>query len=106
MLSGKFGGRRAVEPSPGRCRREADREEIRGWLPTELSDLPAYMVHGPAAAFRPGRKGVFDDPFLRAIAYHTIGHPDLDQLGRAVYVADFLELEIVIRPKDRSKGKK
>ena len=71
--------------------READPEEIRSLLPTELLELPDYMVHGPAAASRLRREGVFDEPFLRAIAYHTIGHPDLDLLGRAVYVADFLE---------------
>ena len=23
--------------------------------------------------------------------YHTVGHPDLDRLGRALYLADFLE---------------
>jgi 2-amino-4-hydroxy-6-hydroxymethyldihydropteridine diphosphokinase len=37
------------------------------------------------------REGVADEPFLRALAYHTLGHPDLDRAGRALYAADFLE---------------
>ena len=61
--------------------READPEEIRRLLPTELSELPDYMVHGPAAASRLRREGVFDEPFLRAIAYHTIGTPGSGPAG-------------------------
>lgn len=71
--------------------RDADPEEIRSELPSALSDLPADVVHGPAAAARLRREGVRDEPFLRAVAFHTIGHPELDALGRAVYAADFLE---------------
>lgn len=32
-----------------------------------------------------------DEELLRAITYHTLGHPDLDDLGRHLYLADFLE---------------
>ena len=32
-----------------------------------------------------------DEGFLRAVAYHTIGHPELDELGRALFMADYLE---------------
>ncbi len=71
--------------------REANPEEIRHLLPIELSDLPANVVHGPAAAARLEREGVVDEAFLRAVAYHTIGHPDFDPLGLALYAADFLE---------------
>ncbi len=48
-------------------------------------------MHGPAAAARLEREGVVDEAFLRAVAYHTIGHPDFDPLGLALYAADFLE---------------
>ena len=71
--------------------KEADPEEIRGWLPSELGDLPSDTVHGPAAAECLRGEGVSDEPFLRAVSFHTIGHPELDQLGRALYVADYLE---------------
>jgi 2-amino-4-hydroxy-6-hydroxymethyldihydropteridine diphosphokinase len=34
---------------------------------------------------------VEDEDFLRAIACHTIGHPELDDLGRALFIADYIE---------------
>ena len=36
-------------------------------------------------------EGFKDEGVLRAVAYHTVGHPDLDAAGRALYLADFLE---------------
>lgn len=71
--------------------READSHELRELVPVELANLPAQVLHGPAAAVRLRAEGVDDEPFLLAIAFHTIGHPELDTLGRAVYAADFLE---------------
>ncbi len=32
-----------------------------------------------------------DEGILKAITYHTVGHPELDDAGRAVFLADFLE---------------
>ena len=49
------------------------------------------LLHGPACANRLRAAGVADEPLLRAIAFHTTGHPDLDALGHALYMADFLE---------------
>jgi HD superfamily phosphohydrolase YqeK len=69
--------------------REEDPEQLRGELPAQLRDLPAPVLHGPAAAER--LAGHLDDRALDAIRYHTIGHPRLDTLGRALYLADFLE---------------
>lgn len=71
--------------------REEDPETLRGWVEAEQADLPASVMHGPAAAARLREEGVTDEGFLRAVAYHTIGHPALDSLGRALYAADFLE---------------
>ncbi len=71
--------------------RDADPGEIRGSLPVHLADLPDHAAHGPAAAERLRQEGVTDEPFLRAVSYHTIGHPDLDRFGQALYAADFLE---------------
>jgi 2-amino-4-hydroxy-6-hydroxymethyldihydropteridine diphosphokinase len=34
---------------------------------------------------------VLDGELLLALAYHTVGHPSLGMLGRALYAADFLE---------------
>ena len=69
--------------------RDAPADEIRPLLPPELRSLPDLLLHGPAAAER--LSGQADRGFLDAIRYHTLGHPDLDPLGRALYLADFLE---------------
>lgn len=71
--------------------RDADPEELRGRVPPEMQVLPAFTLHGPAAAQRLWVDGVADGALLRAVSWHTLGHPDLDDLGRAVYAADFLE---------------
>jgi HD superfamily phosphohydrolase YqeK len=69
--------------------REEDPEKLREEVPAQLRDLPAPVLHGPAAAER--LAGDLDDRALDAIRYHTIGHPRLDMVGRALYLADFLE---------------
>ncbi|HEX7050985.1 MAG TPA: HD domain-containing protein [Longimicrobiales bacterium] len=71
--------------------RDADPAVLRRRVPPEFRDLPDPLLHGPAAARRLAEDGVADAPLLTAIAYHTIGHPTLDALGRALYLADYLE---------------
>ncbi len=71
--------------------KEEDPEALRALVPPELRDLPDPVLHGPAVAERLRREGVADDDLLRALAYHTLGHPSLDRAGRALYAADFLE---------------
>jgi 2-amino-4-hydroxy-6-hydroxymethyldihydropteridine diphosphokinase len=71
--------------------RDARVEELRRFVEPPLEDLPAELLHGPAASGRLEREGVADAPLLLAVAYHTLGHPDLDELGRALYAADYLE---------------
>lgn len=69
--------------------RDAAPERLRGELPAEFRDLPPLVLHGPAAAER--LRGDLDESALNAIRYHTLGHRSLDRLGRALYLADFLE---------------
>lgn len=71
--------------------RDADPEALRSQVPEALRDLPPKVLHGPAVAHRLEQDGVGDPPFRLAIAYHTLGHPDLDRLGRALFLADFLD---------------
>jgi HD superfamily phosphohydrolase YqeK len=71
--------------------RDADPEELRGRVPPGLAALPASILHGPAAAERLRIEGVKDGTLLLAVAYHTLGHADLRQEGRALYCADFLD---------------
>lgn len=69
--------------------RDAPADRLREMVPAEFGRLPGSVLHGPAAAemLRPHA----DDRLLQAIRYHTIGHPGLDDLGKALYLADFLE---------------
>jgi len=82
--------------------READPEELRPCVPASLRDLPAAVLHGPAASERLRGEGVGDEAFLLAVAYHTLGHGSLDRLGRALYAADFLDPGRSFLPEQRA----
>jgi HD superfamily phosphohydrolase YqeK len=69
--------------------RDAAEPDLRAILDGACADFPPPLLHGPAAAHRLGPEA--DEALRNAIRYHTLGHPDLDQLGRALYLADFLE---------------
>ena len=68
----------------------------------EFAELPGKLLHGPAAAGRLAREGVEDDGLLRAVAFHTLGHPGLDTAGVALYAADFLEPGRTVRAEWRA----
>jgi HD superfamily phosphohydrolase YqeK len=69
--------------------RDAPPEELRGEVPAPFRELPGKLLHGPAAAER--LAGDADAEILEAIRYHTLGSPRFGRLGRALYLADFLE---------------
>lgn len=69
--------------------READPDELRPLVPEEFRALPGKLLHGPAAAER--LAGEADPELLDAIRYHTLGSARFGTLGRALYLADFLE---------------
>lgn len=71
--------------------RETPAEELRPLVPEALRDLPAPLLHGPAVAERLVDDPLADAELLDAIRFHTLGHPRLGRLGRALYLADFLE---------------
>jgi 2-amino-4-hydroxy-6-hydroxymethyldihydropteridine diphosphokinase len=57
-------------------------------------DVPGYtveMLHGPAVAERLRINGDKRDDLLEAIRHHTVGSGAWGQLGRALYMADYLE---------------
>ena len=57
-------------------------------------DVPGFtldMLHGPAAAERLRADGEVRDELLDAIRYHTVGSCAWGRLGRALYMADYLE---------------
>lgn len=75
--------------------RDEDPERLRPVVPAGLRGLPARVLHGPAAAERLRIEGVGDEGLLRAVSFHTLGHPELDRMGRFLFAADYLEPERV-----------
>lgn len=75
---------------PGELRRITDR----AW--------PDNLLHAPAAAQMLRRAGVEDEELLAAIEYHSIGHPDLTELGDFLYLADFLDPERTFLREERA----
>jgi HD superfamily phosphohydrolase YqeK len=63
------------------------------WLHDALRDAPLEnpMAHGPAAADRAAQDGEHDRGVLDAVRYHTTGYAGWDDVGRMLYLADFLE---------------
>jgi 2-amino-4-hydroxy-6-hydroxymethyldihydropteridine diphosphokinase len=70
---------------------DAPPKDLRPLVPDDFAELPGKMLHGPACVVRLRAEGVTDEALLHAINYHTIGHPDLGDIGRALYAADYLE---------------
>lgn len=74
------------------------------WLHDALRDaaFANRLAHGPAAADRAAAAGEHDRGVLEAVRYHTIGSPDWDDVGRMLYLADFLEPGRAADPADRA----
>ena len=71
--------------------RDAAPADLRKELPAEFADWGDALLHGPVAAARLRAEGLADEGVLTAITYHTIGHPTLDDAGRVLFLADYLE---------------
>jgi len=63
------------------------------WLHDALRDAPAAdeLQHGPMAAERAARDGERDQGVLDAVRYHSLGHARWDDVGKMLYLADYLE---------------
>lgn len=89
----------AISPDEARAWHDAGKwhDVLRDADPDELATLmtngalPPPLWHGPAAAERLRRDGEQRRSVLEAIAWHTVGHPDWDRVGRALYMADYLD---------------
>ena len=69
--------------------RDAPEERLREI--TGDHETPAALLHGAAAATQLEADGEMRRDVLDAIRYHTVGSPDWDRTGRALYMADYLE---------------
>ena len=69
--------------------RDAPETDLRAIVPDPA--LPCGVLHGPAAAVRLAADGERRASVLEAVRWHTVGSPDWDRTGRALFMADFLE---------------
>src|SRR6266540_4126563 len=67
------------------------------WLHDALRDAPAAseLEHGPLAAERAARDGERDQGVLAAVRYHSVGYAGWDDVGKMLYLADYLAPETV-----------
>lgn len=69
--------------------RDAPIPELRLAVPDP--SLPDNVLHGPAVAARLADEGETRGELLEAIRWHTLGNPDWGMVGRALFMADYLE---------------
>jgi len=59
---------------------------------TEVERRNGFLLHGKVGAFYAKTKYfITDEEILSAISYHTTGHPDMTDLEKVVFLADYLE---------------
>ncbi|MDQ3950157.1 MAG: hypothetical protein M3282_07410 [Gemmatimonadota bacterium] len=80
--------------------RDAPEDQLRALVPDAPYSGP--MLHGPAAAARLEAEGERRAGVLDAVRYHTVGYTHWDRIGRALYMADFLEPSREWRSADRA----
>jgi HD superfamily phosphohydrolase YqeK len=87
MLLGDWAAALRVTPP------ERDRWVRAGWLHDALRDALATdeLAHGPLAAARARAEGERDEGVLDAVRYHSTGFAGWDDVGRMLYLADYLE---------------
>jgi HD superfamily phosphohydrolase YqeK len=75
------------------------------WLHDALrdADLPQGTTHGAAAANRAASDGVRDPGVLNAVRHHSVGYAGWDDVGKMLYLADFLEPGRQTRRKQRAQ---
>jgi HD superfamily phosphohydrolase YqeK len=79
----------------GVTQRERTRWLHAAWLHDALRDAPASRLagttHGAAAADRAAQEGESDRGVLDAVRYHSSGYAGWDDVGKMLFLADFLE---------------
>ena len=69
--------------------RDAPEAELRHLAGDHTS--PMEILHGPAAATLLPERGERREALLEAVRWHTLGSPEWDRVGRALFMADYLE---------------
>ncbi|MEE0511676.1 MAG: bis(5'-nucleosyl)-tetraphosphatase (symmetrical) YqeK [Peptococcaceae bacterium] len=54
--------------------------------------LMPQILHGPVASYILKREAIIEnEDILQAIRYHTTGHPDMNDLAKIIFIADYIE---------------
>ena len=69
--------------------RDLDEPRLRALAADDASDV--NVLHGPAAAARLAAEGEARAEVLEAVRHHTLGSATWGRVGRALYMADYLE---------------
>ena len=69
--------------------KDAGPAELERYVPR--GDWPQPLWHGPAAAEAAEQHGERDRGVLDAVRYHSVGFAGWDEVGRVLYLADYLE---------------
>lgn len=69
--------------------RDADESALR--VATGDAVSPVGLLHGPAAARQLEHEGERRPEVIEAVRWHTVGSPAWGRVGKALYMADFLE---------------
>ncbi len=80
--------------------RDAPDAELRALTGDSTRD--AEVLHGPAAATLLESLGEQNQSVLLAVRHHTVGSVEWDRVGRALYMADFLEPGRTFTRRDRA----
>jgi 2-amino-4-hydroxy-6-hydroxymethyldihydropteridine diphosphokinase len=80
--------------------RDAPEAELREIVRDDA--MPAGVLHGPASAILLERDGETRRGMLEAIRWHTVGNPRWERVGRALYMADYLEPGRMFAQADRA----
>jgi HD superfamily phosphohydrolase YqeK len=89
----------------GASPRERTRWLKAAWLHDALRDarLASGTTHGAAAADRAAKEGESDHGVLDAVRYHSLGYAGWDDVGKMLYLADYLEPGRKGRRKERAR---
>jgi 2-amino-4-hydroxy-6-hydroxymethyldihydropteridine diphosphokinase len=69
--------------------RDAPVDELRALAGSTIEEVE--LLHGPAVATKLAREGETRRDLLDAIRYHSIGWKKWERVGKALYMADYLE---------------
>lgn len=81
--------------------RDAPVEELRALAGSAITE--AELLHGPAVAAKLERDGETRRDLLDAIRYHSIGWKAWARVGKALYMADYLEPGRTFEPERRER---